>query len=235
MAQFRLDKLLADRTQFSRADIKKIIRSGAVTVDGTKVTDGGFKVDPDTQTVTCMGKQIRGGAHLYLVMNKPVGVISATEDRKQKTVIDLVPKEFRVKGLFPAGRLDADSTGLLLLTDDGELAHRMLSPKHHVPKCYLVRLARPYEDSYAERFAQGLTLSDGMQCLPAEICSLREHENYALVRVQEGKYHQVKRMLAAVGNHVEHLHRIAVGSYLLPPQLPPGACLEVFHRHYHSR
>ncbi len=229
MAQTRLDKLLSERTPHSRAEIKKLLKSGAVLVDGTAERDGSRKVDPDTQTITCQGKAIRSSAHVYYLLNKPEGVICATEDREHRTVIDLVPQEMQVKGLFPAGRLDADSTGLVLLTDDGELSHRMLSPKSHVPKYYLIRLARPYEDSYAQTLADGITLSDGTACLPAQIMPLDVPGHYALICLHEGKYHQVKRMLAALGNHVEHLHRVCIGGMILPPELPLGGCLEVLH------
>ena len=230
MAQIRLDKFLADRTPHSRAEVKKLLRAGAVLVDGKAVSDPACKIEPEVQEVCCSGKIIRSAEHTYLLLNKPEGVVSATEDRDHKTVIDLVPPEMRVKGLFPAGRLDADSTGLLLLTDDGELAHRMLSPKHHVPKYYLVQLACPFEPEYREKFASGLTLSDGTECLPAQIEPLDLSGNYALVCLHEGKYHQVKRMVAAVENHVLHLHRVGVGGLILPPELPLGGCLELFHK-----
>ncbi len=234
MALTRLDKLLANRTEYSRADIKKLLRAGAVQVDGVRECDGGRKIDPDAQTVTCQGKSIRGGDHVYYILNKPMDVVCATEDRDHKTVIDLVPQEMCVRGLFPAGRLDGDSTGLVLLTDDGDLAHRMLSPKSHVPKYYLIRLARPYEVGYAEQLAAGLTLSDGTQCLPAEIAPLDLPGQYAVICLHEGKYHQVKRMMAAMGNHVEHLHRVAVGGLILPPDLPLGGCLEIIHKDVES-
>ena len=234
MAQVRLDKLLANRTQHSRADIKKLLRLGAVTVDGIAEHAGDCKVDPETQEITCQGKRIRGGEHLYLMLNKPEGVLSATEDKRQKTVIDLVPQELRVKGLFPAGRLDSDSTGLVFLTDDGALAHRILSPKTHIPKHYLIQLARPFEEAYAAQFEAGMTLSDGTECLPARILPLDLPGYFALVCLHEGKYHQVKRMVAAVGNHVLHLHRVAVGGLILPPDLPPEGCLELFHKDVES-
>ncbi len=230
MAVIRLDKLLANRTSYSRSEAKNLLRKGAVQVDGVTVTDGARQIDPAAQTVTCYGKSLPGGEHVYYILNKPLGVICATEDRTHRTVIDLLPKDRRVKGLFPAGRLDADSTGLVLLTDDGALAHRMLSPKHHVPKYYLIRLARQYEPSYAEAFAGGITLSDGTACLPAEITPLDVPGQYALVCLHEGKYHQVRRMTAAVGNHVETLHRVAVGGLILPENLGSGAHLEVFHK-----
>ena len=229
MATIRLDKLLANRTPHSRSEVKQLLRQGAVQVDGITERDGSRQIDPDAAKVTCAGKALPGGEHVYLILNKPPGVICATEDRHQRTVIDLLPPERRVKGLFPAGRLDADSTGLVLLTDDGALAHRMLSPKHHVPKYYLIRLARPYEPQYADVLAAGLALSDGTQCLPAEICPLPDGR-HALVCLHEGKYHQVRRMMAAVGNHVETLHRVAVGGLLLPVDLLPGEHLEIFHK-----
>lgn len=226
----RLDKLLANRTSYSRSEAKNLLRKGAVQVDGTVTTDGARQVDPSVQTVTCCGKPLPGGEHVYYILNKPMGVICATEDRSHRTVIDLLPRECRVKGLFPAGRLDADSTGLVLVTDDGALAHRMLSPKHHVPKYYLIRLARPYQPSYAKAFAEGIVLSDGTNCLSAEISLLDVPGQYALVCLHEGKYHQVRRMTAAVGNHVESLHRVAVGGLILPENLASGAHLEVFHK-----
>lgn len=230
MAKIRLDKFLANRTPHSRAEIKKLLRAGAVLVDGKAAGDPACKIDPETQEVSCQGKTLRGAEHIYLLLNKPEGVVSATEDREHQTVIDLVPPELRVRGLFPAGRLDADSTGLLLLTDDGDLAHRMLSPKQHVPKYYLVQLARPFAPEYRAQFEAGIRLSDGTQCLPAQIEPLALPGQFALVCLHEGKYHQVKRMLAAVGNHVEHLHRIGVGGMILPPELPLGGCLELLYK-----
>ena len=229
MAECRLDKFLSNRTSYSRSDIKKILKNGAVTVDGIAETDGNRRIDPDLHEIICEGKPVHGGTHIYLIMNKPRDVICATEDRNHKTVLDLLPEQFRIKGLFPAGRLDIDSTGLVLLTDDGALSHRMLSPKQHVGKVYLVRLARPFEENYLPALAEGLTLSDGTHCLPAQAFSLPD-AHFCLIRLHEGKYHVVKRMFAALGNHVCHLHRIAVGGLLLPQNLSPGECLEIFHK-----
>ena len=230
MAQIRLDKFLSNRTAYSRSEVKKLLQGGKVLVDGNAILDGSRKIDPDVQSVTCYGKTLRGSEHVYVIVNKPEGYITATEDREHRTVMELVPEDLRVKGLAPAGRLDIDSTGLLLLTDDGALAHRMLSPKHHVPKVYLIRLARPSEPDYADKLAAGLTLADGTNCLPAEFQTLPVQGHYALIRLHEGKYHQVKRMLAALGNHVEHLHRVAVGELVLPPELPLGGHLEILHK-----
>ena len=147
-----------------------------------------------------------------------------------KTVLDLLPAELRVKGLFPAGRLDADSTGLVLLTDDGDLAHRMLAPKSHVPKYYLVRLKKPCRAGDIKRLADGLQLGDGTQCMPAEARPLEGRENDVLICLHEGKYHQVKRMFAALSNHVESLHRVAIGGMILPEKLTFGAHVEVLHK-----
>ncbi len=227
MALMRLDKLLAGRTSHSRSEVRQLLREGAVRVDGVCITDGSRKIDPETQTVSCGGKILPGGKYTYYILNKPKGVVSATEDR-QYTVLDLIPAEQRVKGLFPAGRLDADSTGLLLLTDDGALAHRMLAPGKHVPKFYLIRLARPFAEHYVARLQEGSRLADGTVCLPAEVQHLRER--YALICLHEGKYHQVKRMFAALGNHVESLHRVGIGGYLLPPGLESGCYLSISHK-----
>lgn len=224
----RLDKFLSNRTPHSRSEVKSLLRQGAVQVDGVTVHDASMNIDPEQQKVICQGKNVHGGMFVYYLVNKPLGYICATEDRHHKTVIDLIPKECRVKGLFPAGRLDSDSTGLVLLTDDGALAHKMLSPKHHIPKYYLIRLARPFQQDYVKKCAEGITLSDGTECLPAEIQQISA--KYALVCLHEGKYHEVRRMLASMGNHVEFLHRVAMGSVFLPPTLSTGDYLEVFNK-----
>ena len=226
----RLDKLLANRTTWSRSEVKNLLRQGAVQVDGIPERDGARKVDPDAQQITCQGKPLPGGAHLYYIVNKPQGFICATEDRTHRIVTELLPPELRTKGLFPAGRLDADSTGMVLLTDDGDLAHRMLAPKSHVPKFYLIGLARKWEDGYADALAAGITLSDGTVCLPAEAQPLDVPGNDAVICLHEGRYHQVKRMMAALGNHVKSLHRVAIGGLILPPDLPSGGCLEVLNK-----
>lgn len=230
MAQLRLDKLLANRTPHSRSDIKSILKKGAVQVDGVTECDGSRKIDPDVQQVTLFGKKLVGQSHVCFLVNKPQGYICATEDRMHRTVLELLPRELRVKGLFPAGRLDVDSTGLVLLTDDGDLAHRMLAPKSHVPKYYLVRLAKPCTPADAARLAEGLTLGDGTQCLPAQAKPLPVKGDYALICLHEGKYHQVKRMFAALSNHVETLHRVAVGGMILPPELASGGYVAVLHK-----
>jgi len=224
----RLDKFLSNRTPYSRSEVKALLRQGVVQVDGITIQDASRNIDPEKQVITCQGKTIHGGTFVYYLVNKPLGYICATEDRTHKIVIDLIPPECRVKGLFPAGRLDSDSTGLVLLTDDGALAHKILSPKSHIPKYYLIRLARPFQADYIKQCAEGITLSDGTECLPAEIQLISG--KYVLVCLHEGKYHEVRRMFAALGNHVEFLHRVAMGGVILPPTLSTGDYLEVFNK-----
>lgn len=228
MAGIRLDKLLSNRTAYSRSGIRDVLKKGMVQVNGVTESDGSRRVDPDAQIITLGGKKIPGGSHTYFLVNKPDGYICATEDRSHPVVTELLPKSLRVKGLFPAGRLDVDSTGLVLLTDDGDLAHRMLAPKSHVPKYYLIRLKKPCSPEDMQRLADGLTLGDGLHCLPAQLRMLEG--NYACIALHEGKFHQVKRMLAALDNHVESLHRVGIGGLLLPPDLHSGGYIEVFHK-----
>ncbi len=228
MSEIRIDKFLADRTKYSRNEIKTMLKKGAVRMNDEILSDPKQKINPDVQEITLNGKKIHGGLEIYLLVNKPENYICATEDRQHKTVLELVPEALRHKDLFPAGRLDIDSTGLVLLTTDGALAHNMLSPKHHVPKYYLVTLSRKFQESYVQSLADGMTLADGTVCLPVQTKPLTE--KICLVCLHEGKYHQIKRMFAALGNHVEHLHRVAVGSLLLPPDLPSGDCLEIFNK-----
>lgn len=228
MAEIRLDKFLADRTAYSRSEVKTLLRKGAVKADGIVITDGKQKINPDTQNILLYGKKIHGGMHIHLLLNKPEGYICATEDRQHHTVMELIPESLRHKDLFPAGRLDIDSTGLVLVTSDGGLAHQLLSPKHHVPKYYLVTLARDVEEGYIQALADGLILGDGTVCLPAQIQKTAQKQ--CLICLHEGKYHQVKRMFAALGNHVIHLHRVAVGGLLLPPDLHSGGYLEILHK-----
>ncbi|MDE6088154.1 MAG: 16S rRNA pseudouridine(516) synthase [Oscillospiraceae bacterium] len=228
MAEIRLDKFLANRSNYSRSEVKSLLRNGAVRVDSVVESDGSRKIDPDAQLVTCQGKQIQGGSHLYLILNKPQGYICATEDRTHRTVLDLFPESLRIKGVFPAGRLDIDSTGLVLLTDDGKFAHDILAPGKHIPKYYLVKLRNPIGDSEISALAGGIVLSDQTHCLPAQAKAFPD--GYALICLHEGKYHQVKRMFAALENHVESLHRVAVGGLILPENLRPGGYLELVHK-----
>lgn len=233
MNLIRLDKFISERTEFSRSKIKEIAAKGGVSVNGrlTKKTD--TKIDTDTDEVTVSGRVIGSEKHRYILLNKPEGYVSSTDDGDGKSVLELVPENLRKKGLFPAGRLDKDSLGALLITDDGELAHKLLSPKSHVAKIYIVKLARPFKSNYINLFAEGIRLKDGTQCLPAKVRqaeNTKNSEKLAFIELHEGKYHQVKRMFAAVENHVEKLMRVSVGGLVLPEKLGFGECMELLHK-----
>ena len=216
----RLDKVIASQTELSRKEAGKAIRDKRVAVNGAICRTTDAKIDTDADTVTLDGKPLRYQRYVYYMMNKPSGVVSATEDRVEQTVLELLPAELRRNGLFPAGRLDKDTTGLLILTDDGDYAHRMLSPKKHVEKTYLATLDREPDDLVVTAFAQGMTLADGSVCQPGQAELLGE----MLVRVtiHEGKYHQVKRMFAALGYHVTALERVRIGGLTLDKDLKKG-------------
>lgn len=216
----RLDKLLADTGRWSRKEARLLLKQGRVRVDGEQERSAERKVTPGVSQVTVDGQPVDWSEFHYIMMNKPAGVLTATEDRHQKTVLDLLPEEYRNLNLFPVGRLDKDTEGLLLLTDDGALAHRLLSPRHHVDKVYLARVDGETDDADAKAFAEGITLGDGTKCLPARL----EHLGPGLCRVtlREGKFHQVKRMLAQRGKPVIGLKRLSMGQLELDPALEPG-------------
>lgn len=217
----RLDKILSATGKWSRREVKELLRQGRVTVDGSRPTGPEMKIEPEQCEILVDGASAGYEAYTYLMLHKPAGVLSAVEDRKQKTVLDLLPRELQRRGLFPVGRLDKDTEGLLLLTNDGDLAHRLLSPRHHVDKVYYARVDGRLEAEDCRAFAAGLTLADGLVCLPARLEILSDCE--ALVTVQEGKFHQVKRMLAQRGKPVLYLKRLAMGPLRLDDDLPPGA------------
>ncbi len=225
MALIRLDKYLGDLGTAPRRELKRIIRAGRVRVDGVAVTAPETKLDPFSAVVTLDGERLVWAEHHYYMMNKPAGVLTATEDRRQKTVLDLLPEELRRMGLFPVGRLDRDTRGLLLLTDDGDFAHRVISPKFAVEKLYDASVEGTPDESDAAAFAEGLVLGDGTRCRPARLEILGEGR--CLVAVTEGKYHQVKRMLAARGKPVTALKRLSIGALRLPEGLPEGAVAEL--------
>ncbi len=218
----RLDKFLASQNLGSRKEAAKLIRSGAVAVNGSPARDGAQKLDPGTDRVTVNGEPVAYREHLYLMMNKPAGVLSASSDKRAATVLDLLPPELRRRGLFPAGRLDKDTTGLLLITDDGDLAHRMLSPKNHVYKLYQAKLRDPVTEQDVEAFRQGVS-QGGQSFAPARLWTENgEDGEAAMVEIREGKYHQVKRMFQAVGNQVLFLKRLKIGGLWLDGTLPEG-------------
>lgn len=217
----RLDKLLAGTGKWSRREVKALVRQGLVRVDGRLAASAEDKLDPAVAVVTVAGETVALHRFTYVLLHKPAGVLTATEDRKQPTVLDLLPPELRRIGLAPVGRLDKDTEGLLLLTNDGELAHRLLSPKYHVDKRYLARVDGELSATDAEAFARGMTLGDGLECLPAGLELLPGHA--CIVTLREGKFHQVKRMLAARGAPVLYLKRLSMGPLVLEDSLAAGA------------
>ena len=217
----RLDKLLAGTGKWSRREVKALVRQGLVRVDGRLAASVEDKLDPAAAIVTVAGETISLRRFTYVMLHKPAGVLTATEDRKQPTVLDLLPPELRRIGLAPVGRLDKDTEGLLLLTNDGELAHRLLSPKYHVEKRYFARVDGELSAADAEAFARGMTLGDGLECLPAGLEVLPDR--VCIVTLREGKFHQVKRMLAARGAPVLYLKRLSMGPLTLDDSLAAGA------------
>ena len=224
----RLDKLIASQGKLSRSDVKKMVKSGRVTVDGAVVKSADIKVDADKSVISVDGKALNYKKNIYIMLNKPQGVISASNDKTQKTVVDLVPPELYRDGLFPAGRLDGDTVGFVLITDDGDFAHRILSPKNHIMKTYHATLRSPLTEEDIAAFKNGIELSDGTLCLEAEVRMLEKtDEPIAEVKICEGKYHQVKRMFAALGNKVLYLKRVRMGGLDLDESLEEGQCREI--------
>lgn len=217
----RLDKIISATGKKSRREVREMVRQGRVLVDGKPAPAADMKVDPQTAVILLDGEPLGYEKFTYVMLHKPAGVLTATEDRRQETVLDLLPPELRRRALSPVGRLDKDTEGLLLLTNDGQLAHRLLSPKSHVDKVYYARVDGALEPGDIAAFAAGMTLGDGLECLPADLEILSPTE--ALVTLREGKFHQVKRMLAARGKPVLYLKRLSMGRLRLDPALAPGA------------
>lgn len=225
MPLMRLDKFLSELGVASRKELRQIIKSGRVLVNGAAVNAPEHKLDPERDTVVLDGKLLSYVKFRYFMLDKPSGVLSATEDRRQKTVLDLLPPELQALELFPVGRLDKDTSGLLLLTNDGDFAHRVISPKSEVEKLYYAKVDGVPDESDAAAFAEGIVLGDGTKCLPAKLEPLGCGE--CLVTVMEGKYHQVKRMLASRGKPVLELRRLAVGGLALDAASEPGQWREL--------
>lgn len=220
----RLDKILANLGYGSRKEVKALCRKGEVVVDGTPVKDSAEKVDPVNSTIEVKGEKINYRKFIYLMMNKPDGVVSATFDNYDETVIDLLDPEYQVFEPFPIGRLDKDTVGLLLITNDGELNHKLIAPKNHVDKVYYAEINKPVEESDIEKFKKGITLDDGYLCMPAklEVISSDENGSSVHVTIQEGKFHQVKRMFEAVDKSVVYLRRISFGPLKLDETVEEG-------------
>ena len=219
----RLDKLLADMNLGTRKDLKQEIRRGDVLVNGAPVKDPGFSVD-GSEEILWKGKRVRYAAYEYYLLNKPAGVISASEDPKQETVLDLLGADRR-RDLFPVGRLDKDTVGLLLITNDGDLAHRLLSPKKHVDKTYYALVTGRVTQEDVDAFREGFDVDESLHTLPArlEILSVTEKNSEVHVTIREGKFHQIKRMFSARGMEVLYLKRLTMGPLTLDPDLPEGS------------
>ena len=216
----RLDKIIAATGKYSRREVKELVKQGRVLVDGALAAASDRKVDPETAVILVDGAPIGYQRFTYIMLHKPAGVLSAVEDSRQRTVMDLLPPELRKQGLSPVGRLDKDTEGLLLLSNDGELTHRLLHPKSHVDKVYYARVEGCPDAEDVAAFARGIALSDFI-CQSAKLEILGHGE--CLVTVREGKFHQVKRMLAARGKPVLYLKRLRMGSLLLDEKLEKGA------------
>ena len=220
----RLDKFLCDSGVGTRSQVKAILKAGRVAVDGKPEKDNSRKIDPKTQTVTLDGEVLGGYRRIVLMMNKPGGFVTATEDKNEKTVMELLPPEYRNLDLKPIGRLDKATEGLLLFTNDGDLLHRLISPKKEVPKVYYARHEGTAGEADVATFAAGLTLRDGLECLPAKLEPIGPGES--LVTVCEGKYHQVRRMMASRDMTVLYLERRQEGMLVLG-DLPRGQVREL--------
>jgi len=220
----RLDKIISDTGRFTRSEASALIVRGRITVDGHVVKRAAEKFDPETVSISFDGMKLEYRKFRYIVMNKPAGYVSSTADRRDKTVLELLDNKYEKFGLFPAGRLDKDAEGLLILTNDGGLAHNIMAPSKKVNKRYFVRFSGEISDGDITAFADGLVLGDGTKCLPAV---LEPAQCGAYVTLREGKYHQVKRMMSAIGKPVSYLRRIAIGGLKLDENLKPGEYCEI--------
>ena len=221
MGKIRLDKYLADMGLGTRTEVKKDIKKGRISVNGEIIKSPEYKIDTQKDAVLADGKEIAYEELIYYMLNKPQGVVSATEDRRDKTVLDLISEKKR-KDLFPVGRLDKDTEGLLLITNDGELAHNLLAPKKHVDKKYFVRLKAPLSEENRKCLEEGVDIGEDKLTLPAQVFVLNQERDEAEIIIREGKFHQIKRMFHAVGNEVVFLKRLSMGTLVLDEALLPG-------------
>ena len=217
----RIDKLLSELGIASRKEASKVAKSGGIIVDGVAVRDASKHIDPDKSRVVYLGREISYQKHTYVMLNKPTGYVSATDDKSLPYVTELLPEELRRRELFPVGRLDRDTVGLMILTNNGPLAHSLLSPKHHVAKEYYFTAAEPLDMSAERDFKLGITLADGYECKPAELY-LEDNRLEGRIVLTEGKYHQIKRMIASRDNRVTSLERISFGGIKLDRELGRG-------------
>lgn len=225
----RLDKVLSNLGYGTRKEIKQAARKGLIEVNGEVVKDNGMQVDPEIDKIYVNGEEIFYRKYIYLMMNKPDGVVSATHDNRDETVIDLLEIEHQVFNPFPVGRLDKDTVGLLLLTNDGELNHRLISPKWKVDKVYYAKIDKEVTEEDVKKFKNGITLDDGYTCKEAklEILEVSEDGSEVMITIQEGKFHQVKRMFEAVDKKVVYLKRVEFGTLQLDEELEEGEYREL--------
>ncbi len=227
MATERLDKILGNACGISRSELKKLAKKGAVKLNGKPVFDLSEKAEAQLSVIELNGEIVNTSKFIYIMQNKPKGVVSASASDSDLTVVDILPEDLQRKGLFPAGRLDKDTTGFVLITNDGAFAHRILSPSNHVPKTYLARLDKACSDEHISVLEGGMTLKDGARFKPASVKALNGERTLAEVVICEGKYHQIKRMFKAVGLEVIELKRIKIGGLSLDSELSEGSSREI--------
>ena len=220
----RIDKIIASQGTYSRSEVKKLIQQKKIKINGETITSPNIKIDADTAEITINNEPLKIKEHIYLMLNKPEGYVSATKDNKDKTVLDLIPEEYKNREIFPAGRLDKNTTGLMILTDDGQMAHNILAPKKHISKKYEVTIDIPVTEEMKKGFKEGIELIDG-KCKTSEMTITGEHT--AEVILTEGRYHQIKRMFGCYGAKVTKLHRTQMGKLELPTNLAPGKAREL--------
>lgn len=225
----RLDKFLSNQLGITRSEAKELIKKRVVTVNGTVGKLFDMKIDPEKDVVSSEGKEITYRKHIYIMMNKPQGVVCSTKDGESKTVLELLPESIRRDGLFPAGRLDKDTEGFVFITDDGQLAHDILSPKHHVEKTYFARLKNAADENDILAFEKGLEIDGGDICMPARL-EILDDPHEVLITIKEGMYHQIKRMAEARGNKVLYLKRLSIGGVKLDEKLALGEWREMLHK-----
>lgn len=225
MSVIRLDKFISEQAVVSRKSATKIIYSGHVCVDHTVNKDPSTKIDPEKVIVSFYDRELVYRKHLYIMLNKPAGILCVSKDPKMSTVLDLLPNEWRRPGLFPAGRLDKDTTGLVLITDDGDWAHKLLSPKNEIWKTYEAVIDKPITQEIITAFEEGTTLPDGTPCHPAKLSIIQDgNEPLVQITICEGKYHQIKRMFGTHDCGVNSLKRTAIGTVKLDVNLKEGSC-----------
>lgn len=224
----RIDKILASQNVGSRKEVQALIRKGVIKVNGEVIRKKDVKINPEKDEIKIMDEVLKFSKYMYIMMNKPAGVISASRDPKLKTVIDLVPNNFKRKDLFPAGRLDRDTEGLLIITNDGDLAHRILLPKKKIYKTYMAIIDSEVTDKTVKAFKEGIKFEDGTVCLPADLKILKSEVNSLVeVKICEGKFHQIKKMFISVGMKVIYLKRVKIGNLMLDNNLNYGECKQL--------